>query len=57
MPNGSPADKPLETVADAEIDALINGLNQQFFFLVLDESDGSMTAPFKMEEMGFACPF
>lgn len=56
MPSGSPVDKLWESVDGKDGGAPIADMNQQFFFLIPDGSEGSMMAPFEMEDMGFACP-
>ncbi|MFT5858464.1 MAG: hypothetical protein ACI865_000552 [Flavobacteriaceae bacterium] len=55
LASGSPVDNLWEYAA-GEGGAEIVGMDQQFFFLIPEGSEGSMMAPFEMEGMGFACP-
>ena len=56
MPSGSPIDELWESVDGKDGGTPITGMNQQFFFLIPDGAEGSMMAPFEMEDYGFACP-
>ncbi|MFK7787752.1 MAG: hypothetical protein AB8B56_21705 [Crocinitomicaceae bacterium] len=56
LTNDSPVNNLWESVDGEDGGAPILESSQQFFFLIPDGSDGSMMAPFEMEDLGFACP-
>jgi hypothetical protein len=52
----NPVNNLWESVDGEETGARILDSRQQFFFLIPEGSEGSMAAPFEMEDLGVACP-